>query len=151
VEKVGVWKSFVWMIAIYPTCYIIIPFISALPTKLISAGVYSSFILQDFYGIVVFPCALILLKNATPSPLVLGRVNGMSMSACCLARTVASPLVGLVYSVGGSAAAWFSLAFIALLGGIQLFWIPREHVDKVIVKSAIAEYVQEFHANAVED
>lgn len=125
VENVGVWKSFVIMVAVYPTCYLIVPFITALPATLVSAGVYFSFVLQAFYGIIVFPCALILLKNATPSPLVLGRVNGLCMSACCLARTVASPLVGLVYAVGGSAAAWFSLAFVAIVGAVQLFWVPR--------------------------
>lgn len=151
VERIGVWKSFVSMVIAYPTCYIIVPFISALPASLISPGVYLSFILQAFSGIIVFPCALILLKNATPSPLVLGRVNGLSMSACCLARTAASPLVGLVYAFGGSAAAWFSLAAVACLGILQLFWIPREHVDKLEVKSVIAGYVDDIHGNAIDD
>ncbi|KAF2746123.1 MFS general substrate transporter [Sporormia fimetaria CBS 119925] len=126
VSKVGVWKSFVWMIVLYPTCYILVPFITALPEYLISPGVYFAFILQGFFSIVVFPCALILLKNATPSPLVLGRVNGMSMSACCLARTLSSPLVGLMYTLGGSGTAWFSLAAVAAAGGLQLFWVPKE-------------------------
>jgi hypothetical protein len=116
-----------------------VPFITALPSYLVSPGVYFIFILQNFYGIIVFPCALILLKNATPSPLVLGRVNGMSMSACCLARTVSSPLVGLIYSLGGSAVAWFSLAFVAMLGAIQLIWVPRERVGKVEVESVVVK------------
>lgn len=139
VERIGVWKSFVSMIVLYPICYLVIPFISLLPEYLVSPGVYFAFILQDLFGIIVFPCALILLKNATPSPLVLGRVNGMSMSACCLARTVSSPLVGLIYAFGGSAAAWFSLAVVAFIGGLQLCWIPREHVDKVEVKTVVIE------------
>jgi hypothetical protein len=147
VEKIGVWKSFVTMIVAYPTCYLVVPFISTLPANWISPGVYLAFILQNFYGIIVFPCALILLKNATPSPLVLGRVNGMSMSACCLARTVSSPLVGIIYSLGGSAAAWFSLAGVTVLGAIQLFWIPTKHVNKVEIQSAFTDH----HDNAVDD
>jgi predicted MFS family arabinose efflux permease len=131
------------MIVLYPTTYIIIPFISALPEKLVSPGVYLSLFLQGLFGILVFPCALILLKNATPSPLVLGRVNGAAMSACCLARTVSSPLVGVVYSAGGSAAAWFFLAVCAVIGALQLFWVPNEHVDKVKVENIVKDAVQE--------
>jgi hypothetical protein len=143
VEKIGVWNTFVSMIVLYPTTYIIIPFISALPEKLVSPGVYLSLFLQGLFGILVFPCALILLKNATPSPLVLGRVNGAAMSACCLARTVSSPLVGVVYSAGGSAAAWFFLAVCAVIGALQLFWVPNEHVDKVKVENIVKDAVQE--------
>ncbi|KAI1319333.1 major facilitator superfamily domain-containing protein [Xylariaceae sp. FL0255] len=132
VNKVGVWHSLIWMTILYPTCYIILPFISALPEVWQqSAGVYLSMILQSLFGIIVSPCALILLKNATPSPAVLGRVNGLAMSACCLARTISPPLLGIVYSNAGSGAAWFSTAGVAVLGAVQLLWIPREHVHDV--------------------
>lgn len=151
VEQVGVWNTFVSMIVLYPTTYIIVPFISALPDNLVSPGVYLSLFLQGLFGILVFPCALILLKNATPSPLVLGRVNGAAMSACCLARTISSPLVGVVYSAGGSAAAWFFLTGCAVVGALQLFWVPNEHVDKVkvenIVKDAVQEAVHPHHVH----
>ncbi|KAF2191671.1 MFS general substrate transporter [Zopfia rhizophila CBS 207.26] len=137
IENVGVWRSFVVMIVLYPTCYIIMPFLSALPTTLISPGIYLALILQAFYGIVSIPCALILLKNATSSPLALGKVNGFAMSACCLARTIGPPLVGMIYSVGGSGIAWFSCAAVAIAGVVQLFWVPREHVDEVEVESGL--------------
>lgn len=137
VERVGVWRSFVIMLTLYPTLYFIIPFISALPERLVSPGVYLVFILQDVYGIIVYPCALILLKNVTPSPSVLGRVNGMAMSACCLARTISSPLTGAIYSIGGSAAAWWSLGIMSILGIAQLYWMPNEPIGKVSVKSGI--------------
>ncbi|KAF2269387.1 MFS general substrate transporter [Lojkania enalia] len=152
VEKIGVWRSFVSMIVLYPTCYFIVPFVSALPDNLVSAGIYLSFILQAFYGIISFPCALILMKNATPSPLVLGRVNGLAMSACCLARTVGPPLVGIIYSFGGSAAAFFSCAGVAFLGVVQLFWVPREHVGHIEVESGLKDVLRgEIHADGVHD
>ncbi|KAF2021428.1 MFS general substrate transporter [Aaosphaeria arxii CBS 175.79] len=142
VRNVGVWYSFIIPIILYPTTYILGPFISSFPEKLISPGIYLTLILQAFFGIVSFPCALILLKNATPSPLVLGRVNGLAMSACCLARTISPPLVGLIYSLGGSAAAWWSLAAAAGVGILQLIWMPREKVERVEVdngfKAALA-------------
>lgn len=88
VDNVGVWKSFVFNIVLYPLAYMVMPFLSALPPALVSPGIYLSLIMQSFFGIVVIPCALILIKDATPSPSVLGKVNGLAMSACCLARTV---------------------------------------------------------------
>jgi len=131
VERVGVWHSFVSMIVLYPISYVVMPFLSVLPKPVLPAGIYATLILQNFFGIIMMPCGLILLKNAAQSPKVLGRVNGMAMSGTCLARTVASPLVGLIYSRGGSAAAWFSCAGVALLAIVQMFWVPREHVHDV--------------------
>ncbi|KAI0159651.1 major facilitator superfamily domain-containing protein [Xylariaceae sp. FL1272] len=135
IDKVGVWHSFIWMVILYPICYVILPFVSALPGAWQSGGIYLSMILGSFFGIIVTPAALILLKNATPSSAVLGRVNGLAMSACCLARTVSPPLEGIIYSAGGSAAGWFSLVGVAGLGVVQLLWVPREHVHDIVVDS----------------
>lgn len=154
VAYVGVWKSFNWMIILYPITYIIVPFVSALPTGREQFGLYSSLLLQAFFGIIVFPCALILMKNAVPSPLVLGRVNGVAMSACCLARTISSPLVGLIYSLGGSAAAWFGLAFVTLIGIIQLFWVPKEDIGPVAIENGFKKALHnddDDYDNAVDD
>jgi predicted MFS family arabinose efflux permease len=147
-----VWNSFFWMIVFYPITYIIVPFVSALPTEFESYGLYLSLVFQAFFGIIVFPCALILMKNATPSPLVLGRVNGLAMSACCLARTISSPLVGLIYSLGGSAAAWFGLAIVAFIGIIQLAWVPKEDVGPVAIENGLKKALHhDDDDNAVDD
>jgi hypothetical protein len=62
------------------------------------------------------------------------------MSACCLARTLSSPLVGWIYAAGGSAAAWFSLAGVAFLGIVQLFWVPNElGTGKVRIENGLKE------------
>lgn len=133
VDKVGVWKSFILSIVFYPLAYVVMPFLSAIPSALVSPGIYLSLILQSLFGIIVIPCALILLKDATPSPLVLGKVNGLAMSACCLARTVSPPVVGIIYSAGGSAAAWFSCAGVAVIGVVQLLSVPRKHNPSIVV------------------
>ncbi|KAI1426493.1 major facilitator superfamily domain-containing protein [Xylaria sp. FL1777] len=137
VDRVGVWHSFVLNVVLYPLSYVVMPFLGALPTYLQSPGIYLAMVLQSFFGIIVIPTALILLKNATPSSTILGRVNGLAMSGCCFARTVSPPLVGIIYAAGGSAAAWFSCAGVAVLGILQLFWVPREHVHDVVVDAAI--------------
>jgi hypothetical protein len=152
VEHVGVWNSFIWMIILYPITYIMVPFVSALPVEFESFGLYLSLLFQAFFGIIVFPCALILMKNATPSPLVLGRVNGMAMSACCLARTISSPLVGLTYSLGGSASAWFGLAAVSVIGIIQLYWVPKEYVGPVEIENGLKKALHhDEDDNAVDD
>lgn len=153
VEWVGVWNSFFWMIVLYPITYIIVPFVSGLPTEFEAYGLYLSLLFQAFFGIIVFPCALILMKNAIPSPLVLGRVNGVAMSAACLSRTISSPMVGLVYSLGGSAAAWFGLAIVAFIGIIQLIWVPKEDVGPVAIENGLKKALHHDHYddNAVDD
>jgi MFS family permease len=152
VEHVGVWKSYIWMIILYPITYIMVPFVSGLPTEFESYGLYLSLLFQAFFGIIVFPCALILMKNATPSPLVLGRVNGMAMSACCLARTISSPLVGLIYSLGGSAAAWWGLGLVSVIGIIQLYWVPKEYVGPVEIENGLKRALHhDEDDNAVDD
>ncbi|KAF6830818.1 MFS transporter [Colletotrichum plurivorum] len=143
VERVGVWGSFIWMIVLYPTAYLLMPFLSALPEGLTQAGIYLSLVMQSFYGIIVGPVTLILLKDATPSPLALGKVNGLAMSGACLARTISPPLVGVIYSFAGSAAAWLSCAGFALIGVFQVIWVPRKHihVDHVEVDNAITRQI----------
>jgi MFS family permease len=163
VESTGVWLSFLVPTILYPICYVMMPFLSLLrpvgqiegepDSPVLSAGIYVTLCLQNFFGIIVTPCALILLKNACPSPLVLGRVNGLAMSAVCIARTISSPLVGVFYDAGGSAAAWGGCAVVAIIGAIQLWWVPKDKVVgsgpekvEVHVESAFVGH-QEHDAN----
>ena len=126
VSKVGVWKSFATMIFLYPLTYPLMPLLTMLPFgPARSAGVYGVMLIQNLLNIIIPPCALILIKNATPSPLVLGTVNGACMSLLSLARTAAPPVQGIIYSQGGSAASWFSLTGVTIAAFVQLYWVPR--------------------------
>lgn len=170
VEWAGVWLSFLLPTLIYPACYIVMPLLSLLRTGtttdytdeswLLPAGIYTTMFFQNIFGIIATPCALILLKNACPSPLVLGRVNGLAMSAVCAARTVSSPLVGVVYDAGGSAAAWGFCAVVAGLGALQLVWVPREaagvvaeggHAEVHVENVLVGHHSHVSDENAIED
>ncbi|KAK8073088.1 hypothetical protein PG996_006436 [Apiospora saccharicola] len=166
VDKVGVWRSFVWMVVLYPLAYVVMPFVSVFPSSSAashdgsggaggsaqqSALIYLALVLQSIFGIIVIPCALILLKDATPSPRVLGRVNGLAMSGCCLARTISPPLVGVIYAAGGSAAAWFSCAGFALLGILQLAWVPRSQNARDLVVVEVENALVKVDSRQVED
>lgn len=159
VARIGVWKSYLVMMLLYPISYTLIPFLTLLaPGIPRSAGIYGIMIFQNHLNIIIPPCLLILIKNATPSPIVLGVVNGACMAFICAARTVAPPLQGLIYAQGGSAAAWFSLVAVAVVAIIQLIWVPRER--KVEVESvdglhvggnSAAEETEQRREHAAED
>ena len=137
VEKVGVWNCVVFLTILYPSSYLIMPFLSVLPKAALPVGIYATLTLQNFFAIIFYPCALIPLKNATQSSLVLGRVNGLAMSACSGARTVAPPLVGYIYSPAGSAVAWWSWAAFAALAIVELYSLPPEKMDNVVVENLL--------------
>jgi hypothetical protein len=135
VSRIGVWRALAIVTILYPIIYFAIPFISLLPDP--NVGVYPLMALSSFTGVVSFPTLLILLKNEVPSPLVLGQVNGLAMSACSAARTVAPPLFGVFYSAFGSAGAWWSCGVVATIGIAQFFWTPRPKAaeDEIIMKA----------------
>ncbi|KAJ9603684.1 hypothetical protein H2200_011870 [Cladophialophora chaetospira] len=136
VAKLGVWKSVLSVTVLSPVIYILVPFLSLLGNP--GAGVYGILALSSFANVIAFPAFLILLKNATPSPLVLGQVNGLAMSACSAARTVAPPLIGIFYSSLGSSGAWWSNAFFATIGIVQFLFAPRpKNNEEEIIPEAI--------------
>ncbi|KAF5680044.1 tetracycline resistance protein [Fusarium heterosporum] len=143
VSRIGVWHSFLSMVVLYPVSYMIMPFLSAFAEPWISVGIYASLVMQSFCGLIVAPVTLILIKDATPSSRVLGRVNGLAMSGACLARTAAPPLVGVFYALAGSATAWASLVAVALIGTFQLVWIPHPSLKRedVVVDNALTKSV----------
>lgn len=120
VRRFGVWKSFVWMTILAPLSYVVVPFITMVPRSHALIPIYMDLFAQNFMNIIIYPCLLILLKDSTPSVSILGRVNGMAMTCCSGARTIAPPLVGYIYGVGGSAAAWWSIGLAALIAGLLI-------------------------------
>jgi hypothetical protein len=139
VERVGVWRTFFILTIINPIAYVFIPLLSLLSDKdgPLLGAIYVLLFVQNLFAVIVFPCALILLKQATTSNLVLGKVNGLAMSACSGARTVAPPLAGIIYGAAGSAVGWWSCVGFAILGAVQLYWIPREKVEVVSVENEL--------------
>lgn len=136
VAKIGVYWAAVSMTLCAPFIHFAVPFVSLLPNPRI--GVYVVMLLQSFTCIIVYPCLLILLKNATESPLVLGRVNGLAMSLCSGARTVSPPLIGIIYSTVGSAGAWWSCAVVSAIAIIEILWAPkpRDSEEKILRRAS---------------
>ncbi|CAH0056940.1 unnamed protein product [Clonostachys solani] len=125
VRRVGIWKSFVWLTVFAPLSYAVVPLITMVPRSHTLAAIYSNLVLQNFMNIIIYPCLLILLKDATPSLSILGQVNGVAMACCSGARTIAPPLAGYVYGAGGSAAGWWSITLVAVIAGLLVPTIRR--------------------------
>ena len=140
-EKLGIWKVFVLVTILHPIAYFIVPYLALLPDNFLYAGIYTCLTIRNLLSILAYPVLLILLKQASVSPSVLGRINGLAASAGAACRTVAPPIAGLLYGrgleIGCTGLAWWGAGAVALAGTAQLYFIPRERNDASMVKSLI--------------
>lgn len=126
----GIWKLLIMVTFLHPIDYFMVPYLAFLPDGLLYPGIWASLTIRNFTSILAYPLLLILLKEASPSSSVLGKINGLAASAAAGCRTVAPPLAGYLYSLGArqgfTGLAWWGSGFVAILGAIQVFWIERE-------------------------
>ena len=122
-HSLGTWKSVFISFGLAPIPYLLIPFCNIMSN--VDLGIYASITLQCLATTASYPLAMILLKDTCSDLEMLGKVNGVTMSVCSLARTIANPLVGLLYSRFGPAISWWSMAAVAMAGFFQLFFMNR--------------------------
>lgn len=136
----GVWRLFVVVTVLHPLTYFLVPFLIFLPQKVLFAGIYTCLALRNILSIIDYPVLLILIKQASPSDSVLGKLNGLSASAGAASRTIAPPVAGYLYSVGSkvgcTALAWWGSAFVAIIGAVQLWFIEQKKHATVTVRPA---------------
>ncbi|KAL9098894.1 MAG: hypothetical protein Q9163_005529 [Psora crenata] len=125
----GVWKTFVMVTVLHPVVYIVVPYLAFVDEAALYPAIYACLTIRNFTSILAYPLLLILLKEATFSPLVLGKVNGLAASAGAACRTVAPPLAGYLYTIGSqidfTGLAWWGSAFAAVIGAFQILTIKR--------------------------
>lgn len=135
----GVWKVLVLVTVLHPVEYFIVPFLANLPYNLLYPGIWICLTIRNFTSILAYPVILILLKEASPSPSVLGKINGLAASAGAACRTIAPPIAGLLYSIGArhgfSGLAWWGSGLVAIVGAFQIFWVDREKNKTAHVRS----------------
>ncbi|MCJ1285627.1 hypothetical protein MMC26_004968 [Xylographa opegraphella] len=145
-EWLGVWKLFLAVTILHPIAYFIVPFIALLPTNLIYPGIYVALTMRNFPYILAYPLILILIKEACPKPSVLGKINGLAASAGAACRTLAPPVAGLLYGLGGqigfTGIAWWGSGLVAVVGAFQLFYIKRDRSKKSTVRVPCAAPVE---------
>ncbi len=139
-EWLGIWKVFLLVTVLHPIAYFIVPNLTMLPPgHWLYAGIYGCLTIRNLLSILAYPVILIMLKEATPSASVLGKINGLAASvgaACrCIAPPVAGWLYGLGIQIGFTGLAWWGSGLVAIIGAIQCFSIEREKKKTTRVRS----------------
>lgn len=132
-EFFGTYKLFILVTVLQPIAYLMVPFLVYLPSSFLYTGLYTALFVRNLLSILLYPVLLILIKEATPSPNVLGKVNGLAASAGAACRTVAPPVSGYLYALGSktnfTAMAWIGSAIVAGIGAAQCFMVKRTKRD----------------------
>ena len=138
----GLWKVFVIVTLLHPIEYFVVPFLALLPDRSLYVGIWACLTLRNFTSILAYPVLLILLKEASPKPSVLGRINGLAASAGAACRTIAPLVAGYLYGVGAqmdfTGLAWWASALVAIFGVIQMFCVDRSKNKTATITSSIA-------------
>ncbi|SPQ25204.1 de28dd51-1f27-477c-b799-b7a3c5281611 [Thermothielavioides terrestris] len=133
-ERVGVYRLFLLVTVLHPLAYLAVPPLLYVPERWLFPAIYACLVVRNFFSILLYPLLLILIKEATPSSAVLGRVNGLAASAGAACRMVAPPVAGYLYTVGKrmdcTALAWYASALVALVGSVQCFSVKRGREDR---------------------
>ncbi|ATZ52144.1 hypothetical protein BCIN_07g06440 [Botrytis cinerea B05.10] len=133
-EFLGTYKLFIVVSVLHPIAYLMVPILVYLPASYLYAGLYTTLFVRNLLSILIYPVLLILIKEATPSPNVLGKVNGLAASAGAACRTVAPPVAGYLYALGSktnfTALAWLGSALVAMVGAAQCFMVHRTRRDE---------------------
>ena len=126
----GVWKVFMTVTILHPIAYFIVPWLALLPHSLLYPGIYFCLTVRNCLSILAYPVLLILIKEASPGPRSLGKINGLAASTGAACRTIASPVAGFLYGVGieidFTAIAWWASALVAVVGAVQALLIKRD-------------------------
>ena len=88
-ERVGVYRLFIIITVLHPITYVIVPFLLYVPDSYLYPAIYFVLAARNFFSILLYPLLLILIKEATPSSSVLGKVNGLAASAAAWRGTPA--------------------------------------------------------------
>ena len=148
-EKIGIFRVFVLVTILHPIAYFIVPYLVLLPDNLLFAGIYACLSIRNLLSILAYPVLLILLKQASVSTAVLGRINGLAAAAGAACRTIAPPVAGLLYGwgseIGFTGLAWWGAGAVAMLGVLQLYFVPREKgiERESVVKPIVTIFVSE--------
>ena len=136
----SIWKLLILVTILHPLEYIMVPYLALLPRDLLYPGLWACLTFRNFTTILAYPLLLILLKEASPSSSVLGKINGLAASAAAACRCVAPPFAGYLYSVGSrqgfTGLAWWASGLVAFVGTVQVFWIERDQNKTSTVRSA---------------
>jgi hypothetical protein len=159
--KLGVVKS--WRIFLYcfPLAYVLVPYLSIVPSKspppaekdglLVWLCLCTVLFIQVTGRTFALPATTILVNNASPHPSVLGTMHGIGQSLSSAGRTIGPSLGGTFYGMGLRhgvvGAVWWGLSGLAVVNCIASNWV-REGDGHEIKLEGDDEAEAEFQAEA---
>ncbi|KAI0973943.1 major facilitator superfamily domain-containing protein [Xylaria arbuscula] len=128
------WRTFLFF---FPVTYLILPFLSVVPSSTPPPNNKTGLAIWVAIGGVLFvqvsartfalPAQTILVNNCTPHPSVLGTVHGLGQSTSSLARTIGPVTGGWLYGLGLShglvGGVFWGMAGVAVAGLVFSFWV----------------------------
>lgn len=129
-HRLGTAKTYRIFLAFFPLTYMLVPFLSVVPSKasppngvsgpLIWISITSVLFVQVLARTFALPCATILINNNSPHPSVLGTVHGIGQSVSSLTRTFGPIMFGWIFGrgldMGVVGLAWWILEIVAAVG-----------------------------------
>ncbi|KAM0563562.1 hypothetical protein ACHAPJ_001286 [Fusarium lateritium] len=154
VQKFGTYRLFLMVTVLHPIIYVLMPMLLLVPESFIYPAIYGCLIVRNILSIILYPLLMILIKDATPAPSALGKVNGLAASAGAACRMIASPVAGFLWAVGSktdcSALAWYGSAIAAIFGAIQCFSVPRRQNEEPTEETPIVPCKQKTTVTVTE-
>ena len=108
--RLGTVKSWRIFLAAFPIAYILVPYLSVVPSHSPAPAEKDGILVWISLCVVLFiqvmgrtfalPATTILVNNASPHPSVLGTMHGIAQSMSAAARTIGPALGGKFYGVG---------------------------------------------------
>ncbi|KAI4838099.1 MFS general substrate transporter [Aureobasidium sp. EXF-8845] len=121
-RKIGSLATFRLVILSYPILYLMVPYLTLVPTTLRMPCIYFVLVWKVIAQALSYPSLAIMLANSAPSKKVLGTLNGVAASSASLCRAFGPTLSGLVQSLGLSVGVlglpWWVNSFVAMIGAI---------------------------------
>lgn len=129
-RKFGSMATFRFVVLSYPLLYIMVPYITLLPTSLRMPGIYVVLVWKVTAQAFSFPSLAIMLANAAPSKRVLGTLNGVAASSASLCRAFGPTFSGLFQSAGLSLGVlglpWWVNSLVAVAGAALSLFMAEE-------------------------
>ena len=143
-SRFGVLNCLKFISILFPVAYLITPFTALVENPIAQqASLCVVMMLKGFASMFAFPCAVILITNSASSYRILGTLNGVSLSLSALGRAAGPAIGGSAFTLGVKLGymiiPWWTLAAVAAMGAVPIWWLtesdgfegaPKEPIDE---------------------
>lgn len=130
-NRFGALATFRFTALTYPLLYLVIPYLTWLSGPLRFGALFLILVWKTTHQSLSYPSNALLLNDESPSPLVLGVINGFAASAASLSRAVGPTVSGLIQAAGLNAGylviPWWTSGAVAVVGAALSLCLRAKH------------------------